>query len=384
MFSALWLAPLAFLLSAGMDDPKSGPLDLVYFGLTLAFWLGHRVGSTWLAYFTTAYRPLVKAEPVRFVVVPLAIAALCFAILLPADGTLPWTRAQRLMGLVILDYLLVTYHFASQHFGALSLYRLRAGNGRSKRARGWDRLYALVIGGLLVVAAEVVAGTVFYIDVWVDPWLDPDGVASAAGIIRVAGTAIVAAATLAMLAVEVRSPSPSLPRAVYLLGLAAMVVVAFHVQSPFLFIVVWSAQHWIVATGLTTLVARAEPAPERSGWREALHAVNRRPWALLLVLGAISVLLLPLMEIEAVDDDRATYAQRIFGDLATALRTSAWVPALLAFGMTTAFLHYWLDRAVYRFSDARVREAARGLLAAPPRPTVPAPRAAERLVDAFS
>ena len=42
--------------------------------------------------------------------------------------------------------------------------------------------------------------------------------------------------------------------------------------------------------------------------------------------------------------------------------TSDWVPLLMAFGLTTAFLHYWLDRAVYRLSDRRIREAARGLL----------------------
>ena len=86
------------VLAAGLDDPRAGPLDLVYFGLTAAFWLGHRVCSTWLAYLTTAYRPLVRAEPVRFVVVPCAIAAACFAILLPADDALPWTRAQRVIG----------------------------------------------------------------------------------------------------------------------------------------------------------------------------------------------------------------------------------------------------------------------------------------------
>jgi hypothetical protein len=94
--------------------------------------------------------------------------------------------------------------------------------------------------------------------------------------------------------------------------------------------------------------------------------VNRRPWALVLVLVVVSVLLLPVMEVEAVDDASRPYAERIFGGFAVALRTSAWVPALLALGFTTAFWHYWLDRAVYRFSSPRVRSAARGLLAPPP------------------
>jgi hypothetical protein len=39
------------------------------------------------------------------------------------------------------------------------------------------------------------------------------------------------------------------------------------------------------------------------------------------------------------------------------------VPALLALGFATGFTHYLLDRAVYRFSDPKVRAAAAALLA---------------------
>jgi len=85
-------------------------------------------------------------------------------------------------------------------------------------------------------------------------------------------------------------------------------------------------------------------------------------WALLLVLGMLSVLLLPVMEVEAIAADDTHYGDLIFGTLAIELRESEWVPALLALGFTTGFLHYWLDRAVFRFSRPEVRVAARGLL----------------------
>lgn len=363
LLSGVWLVPLALVLSSGDGDPRDGPLDALFFGLTALFWIAHRVGSAWLAYCTTAYRPLRKAEPVRFAVVPIAIAAVCFAAMLPADAALPWTRAQRVMAFVILDYWLVTYHFASQHFGVLSLYRMRAGRAASRGLRRLDRAYALVVGGALVIVAEVVAGTVFFIDVWVDPWLEPAWVESVAGTLRAAGTATAAVAAVGMIAVEAWSPRRSLPRAAYVASVAGMVAVAFYGRTPFVFLVLWSAQHWLVATGLATLVAGGEPPPERSRpITRALHAVNRRPWAVLLVLAAISVILLPVLEVEGADDDGALYAQRIFGRLATELRTSPWVPALVALGLTSAFLHYWLDRAVYRLSNARAREAARGLL----------------------
>ncbi len=47
--------------------------------------------------------------------------------------------------------------------------------------------------------------------------------------------------------------------------------------------------------------------------------------------------------------------------LANWLANAAWVGVLVAFGFTTAFLHYALDRAVFRLSDTEVRKAADGL-----------------------
>jgi len=104
MLSALWLAPLALWFVRGHGEPESSPLDLLYFALTALFWIGHRLCSAWLAYCTEAYRPLLRAQPVRFVVVPLLVTAGCFGIFLPSDTAFPWTRAERLVGLAILDY----------------------------------------------------------------------------------------------------------------------------------------------------------------------------------------------------------------------------------------------------------------------------------------
>jgi hypothetical protein len=361
MQSALWLTPLVVLLARGSADPREGVLDTAYCWLTALLWLGHRVGSTWLAYGTTAYRPLLRAEPGRFVAAPAAIAAACFALLLPDDAALPWTRAERVVALAVLDYLLVTHHFAAQHFGVLSLYRARAGGTATRGARRLDRGYALAVGGLLVVVAEVIAGTVCFIDLWIDPWLDPTRVAAAADTIAVAATAVAVASTVAMVVREACSRRPSAPRALYLTGIGAMVAAAFQVRVPFVFVVLWTTQHWLVAIGLTTLVAEHEPRPVRGTPRAPLHVINRRPWRLLVVLLALSVLLLPFMEVEAVADGGTFYGERIFGALAAGLRSGPFAPALVALGFTTGFCHYWLDRAVYRLSNARVREAARGL-----------------------
>jgi hypothetical protein len=63
--------------------------------------------------------------------------------------------------------------------------------------------------------------------------------------------------------------------------------------------------------------------------------------------------------------DEYAYADRIFGDAARWLRSSPFVPALLALGFASGFIHYLLDRANFRFSPD-VRQAARGLLQSRP------------------
>ena len=82
----------------------------------------------------------------------------------------------------------------------------------------------------------------------------------------------------------------------------------------------------------------------------------------MLFLAVLSILLLPIFEVEANRQPGTYYGDRIFGALATSLRTSVWVPALVALGFASGFIHYLLDRSVYRMSDPQVRMAARGLL----------------------
>jgi len=368
MLNALWLVPLALWLVHGYPDAKSSPLDSLYFGLTALFWIGHRLSSTWLAYGTEAYRPLLRHQPLRFVVLPMLVTAACFAIFLPADEALPWTRAERLVVMAILDYVFVTYHFAAQHFGALSLYRTRAGRTGCASTRLLDRIFALGVGGALVLLADLLAGSVAYQDLWADRWPFLAWIAAKQTEIRYAAVLILLGTTAFMLVAEARALRRSLPRVLYVVGLAAMVVIALQPRSLFLYLVIWTSQHWILATGLASQTPSGEPVPAGGTIRRVLHALNARPWAVLLLFVVASVLLLPFFEVEANGEGDTYYGDRIFGAFATSLRTSSWVPALVAAGFATGFVHYLLDRSVYRMSDPRVRRAACGLLAQPPIP----------------
>jgi TonB family protein len=130
----------------------------------------------------------------------------------------------------------------------------------------------------------------------------------------------------------------------------------------FLFLVIWTSQHWMLATGLASQTPSAESTPTTGVIRRLLHRSNARPWAVVLFLMALSLILLPIFEVEANRETGTYYGDRIFGAFAMQLRTSTWVPALIAFGFATGFIHYLLDRSVYRMSDPLVRAAASGLV----------------------
>jgi hypothetical protein len=112
------------------------------------------------------------------------------------------------------------------------------------------------------------------------------------------------------------------PRVLYILGVAIMVALALRSRSPFLFLVIWTSQHWVLATGLASRTPCAEPVPLRGALRRVLHAVNVRPWALVLLLGLSSTMLLSLFEIEANRQEGTYYADRLFGAFAIALRSA--------------------------------------------------------------
>jgi hypothetical protein len=361
ILNALWLAPLLLLLARGHDDVRASPVDGLFFALAVPLWFGHRVSSAWLAYATPAYRPLLATQRLRFVVAPLAIVASCFAVLLAPESVLPMPLTERVVWLTVLDYVLVSHHFAAQHFGLLSLYRARAGRASDAVARRLDRWFALVVGGGFVVVAEALSGSIAFQERWIDPLLGAVGSDLLSRTLHDGGIALVVMLTALLLCVELRSLRPSLPRVAYVLGVSAMVLFAFLARDPFLFIVLWSVQHWSAAMGLVSLAASGGTEDAGTRWQRLLAPINRRGWAVLLVLAVVSAVLLPVLEVEAVTDEYV-YADRIFGDAAWWLRSSPFVPMLLALGFATGFIHYLLDRAAFRFSSPDVRQAARQLL----------------------
>ena len=98
--------------------------------------------------------------------------------------------------------------------------------------------------------AEAVAQMNVFQGELLDAWLDREWLAEVSGVLRAGATSLVVAVTLALLAMEAGASRPSLPRALYAAGVALMVAAALHTEQPFLFVVIWTGQHWLVATAV--------------------------------------------------------------------------------------------------------------------------------------
>src|SRR4029434_9571963 len=92
--------------------------------------------------------------------------------------------------------------------------------------------------------------------------------------LRDGGIAVVVIMSALMLWVELRSQRRSLPRVAYVLGVSAMVIFAFVARDPFLFIVLWSVQHWSAAMGLASLAASGGAQAPAAHWQGVWGAAH--------------------------------------------------------------------------------------------------------------
>ena len=72
----------------------------------------------------------------------------------------------------------------------------------------------------MIFVAELGAGTVFFQDRWVNPFIDPKWLENVYGEMQIAGTTLVVLFTGWMLYREAIAKRPSMPRALYLIGMA--------------------------------------------------------------------------------------------------------------------------------------------------------------------
>lgn len=362
LHSPLWMLPLVVVLRIGWPSAETSPISTLYLVLAGLFWIGHRFSSTWMAWMSEPYRPLLTSQRHRFLTVPAVVILATVLAILDPFAVLPGTALSRAIVIGGVDYLLVTWHFSAQHFGLLSLYRVRSGRTADGTTRTLDRAFAIGVGGGLIILAELLQGATGIPVGWQEALHLTAPLREHADALTLVGQGLAVVLTIALLVRE-RRQGPWGPRALYIVGMGGMVLAAF-AWDPYIFFVFWTAQHWLAAMGLASqVVASSALPPPDARWHRLMHRINRSEVRWVLCIALLSLLTMPLYEVESSGgpDDRPGL-DALGHNAATWLTSDTVLPWLLALGFATAFLHYLLDRAVWRLSDPEVRRAASGLM----------------------
>ena len=344
IFPGIWLFPLVLFL----DD-----LDPIYAVGVFLFWIGHRVSSLYLGWFSPSFRPLLHDQRQRFIFIPLAVLLLTgFWLMLP-ESLLPLPFSLRILSLAMLDYFWGIYHFAAQHFGMLRLYRHLDPGSEDVFEKNRDRWYCLGAAGALVIFAEVLHGTAILQEDWTGPILTSEVFGGQQQQLLQFGLIFSLCWFLFMFQREFRSGG-SLPRLLYLLQLGVMVGAAF-VLDPFRFLVLWTLQHWMGAVGLVSFLGGNDISSRQTGGSSHSRILHiRSRVGVLILLCLVSLLMTPMMEIEALSADSA-YSAQWWPEWWEWIQRQSWLPLVMVIGFSSGFIHYLMDRAVYRFSDPQTR-----------------------------
>ena len=357
LHSGVWLGLVIF---AFKNQPA---LEIFYMAGVFLFWISHRFSSFYIAWGTRSYSTVRASKPWRFVIFPAILVLSVFVLLFIPESVLPVSVPVRILGLLLLDFFWGMHHFSAQHYGMLRLFQFRANPSTSQSSQLHDRLFCWGTGFVLVLFAELLHGVSFLQQKQILPIIPYDWGNEIIPMSLRSGTLLVLGITAIMIRNALLQNS-GLPRTLYILGLGIMVTGAFQLQ-PIEFLMLWTLQHWITALGLAAQMGGNDIKKSMSVKNRILKkysfSEHQNQWIVLLFLCSISVILTPFFEIEAVSSG-ARYSELLFPSFMYWLENSSWATILVGVGLASGFLHYFMDRAVYRLSDAETRMSAKNLL----------------------
>lgn len=353
IMGGLWLLPVIALFSVVPDH-----FLFLSLALTGVLWLSHRVATFWTVFCTPSYRALIAAEPARFITVPALVLLLSVAFAVSSYPASPLLRLQ-IMGTIFMIF--NTYHFGIQHFGVLTIYRIKAGQQLANSARDRERLVCLLLGGVLVLigqllhGADVVRESLFASAV-------PGGETSALRALGIISALLAGAWTIRD---EWTAQPCSAPKLVYKAALTIQAVAAF-VLPALPFLVLWAVQHWLVSVGLalqmTSNSTSEEPREQQGPWRRCWNTILRRPLLSGATLALFSLLFTPLLLVPTKVVSGATSGTQL--PILTEWFVQHETVSLILIGINfgSVFCHFLYDRAVFRFSHAPTRATSGRLL----------------------
>ena len=310
MLSGIWLLVPLWMFSSTPNALKS--LLIV---ATLLLWLSHRFATTYNAFCTPAYRNLVREQRTRFLVWPLMIILATFGFVFAPTWMVSLDSWGKVQVLGTIFFLYNSYHFGIQHYGVLSIYRIRAGQGHAGWLKRYERFFAIAVGTVWVAIAQICHGAEVVQDSIVYNVLPRESFMAAFGVLRGVAPIIVLVLAGVFYVGECRSKPVSFPKVLYVAGLTLQGVLAYFLD-PISFLILWGVQHWLVSVALGARMAQndASEVPTDSRWYRFWNRFNKSFWPTVFVLCLASIILTPLFQF-AVHPEKLTEHAGFFSSL---------------------------------------------------------------------
>ncbi len=359
MLSGIWLlAPLWVFRNT------SAALTWMLIAATLILWLSHRFATTYNAFCTPAYRGLVHEQRTRFLLWPAGIILATFGFVFAPHWLVPLDTWGKIQVLGTIFFLYNSYHFGVQHYGVLSIYRIRAGQDHTHWLKRYEKLFCIAVGTVLVAIAQICHGAEVVQDSIMYHVVAREAFASAFGVSRIIVPLLIGLLAAVFYVGELTSGRVSVPKLLYVAGLTFQGILAYFLD-PISFLILWGAQHWLVSIALGAHMAQNDKSISltASPWYAFWGRFNTGFWPTVFVLVFVSVALTPFFQF-AVHPEKLTDAPGFFSVIVPVLARSVFAHAFIALNFTSVYVHFVMDRAIFRFSDPAVRKVSVPLLLA--------------------
>ena len=357
MFSAFWAG--ALLLGFSLALPTIG-VAMLFLPLNRFLSVFHSWSTTFMVLRSSLLAEERRADPRKYIVVPALIAVFCLGLGLyvaaaqryPVDGRVTWALWP--WGLYLaLFWVGHFWHFGNQDFGVLTLYRVRAGQSRQLDRRV-DKLYTAAMMTLIqpIVYLSIVNTTavseMFYALLPI-----PNPATRLAADVAVGAAVLL---SLGALTFELRKPTRSLPKVLYILVIAMHPTLLYasvrqgNLTLAGMYILAYLWSHWFIAIGL---VARINTGHYRSSGDTLAFAILRHIAIFCLIIGTVFTLTQHYQPYLLFNTDRYYY-KVLLAEIPP--EQVIVIGLVLGFFLGEQLLHYYCDRCLFRMRNPAVRQ----------------------------
>ncbi|MCR9204143.1 MAG: hypothetical protein NXH75_06175 [Halobacteriovoraceae bacterium] len=308
----------------------------------------HTYFSIYLCLGHPFYRPIAKKQKIRFYGIPLLIVLPLLLFFIAPESVIPWETKKRLGLYSLLVFPLTYWHYASQHYGVLSIYRNRAKQFLNSRDIFIEKFFchsvtAFFISFLTLNLFYDVGFLTFSLksSLFVDsiPW-------------KSVTHFYVWPFTFYMIYKELNYQSPSYHKLLYFFSMGLMTLIVT-VDSFYISWMLIDLQHFLVVFGLgghmLSKTVEQKKVQKVSLWKPFIF--------LILISIALSVF---YFYVGAHGTTQKNY-QLIL----------SWLPQrqkdffqlfFYGFFIANGIVHYYYDRLAFRFSDPEIGKVAKSLI----------------------